>query len=109
MPEWLRQLFEGGQRVIAAPGRMEREVAQTSTALQHTLDQLLFWAEVAVAVLVITSLARAAFALYNWNLRRREVLAEERQALAEQAQAVALKAILEELRRINPAGGSFGK
>ncbi len=99
MPHWLRRMLESGERVVTTPGRIESQVTQTATAVQHAIDQFVFWTQVALVVFLVVSVARAIFALYNWNLRRREVLAEEEQAKAETRQAKALEAILTELRQ----------
>ncbi len=90
-----------GEHAVQTPDRVETRVNEATSAIQHGVEQLVFWAQVLVAVVVVVALVRLAIAFYMWNLRRREVIAEEKQAAAEARQATALEGILAKLEKLS--------
>lgn len=96
----IRRAVALGERVVHAPERVETRVDQTVTSIQRAAEQVVFWLEVIVALGAIYAVLRIGISFYTWNLRRREVLAEERQAAAEMRQATALEGILAELQKL---------
>lgn len=96
-PSLLDRALSFGRGIIGAPERVETSVNQTGEAIQRGIEQIVYYSKIALFFFVLFVIARIAYSAYMWNLRRREVKAEEKQAAAEVRQAEALEAIRDRL------------
>lgn len=91
MEEWFRNWLRFGHQIVNMPTMVESDAHATSLAFQRLLAEIVYGLHVLETVLIVVGIIATIFKAYSWNLRRREVIADEQDALAQAAQAAAIR------------------
>lgn len=101
MPQAVQDAWRAAHSVTTTSGHVEAQLTQATSAFQHLVEQVVLAIHALEVLAIVGLVIYAGVRYYSWNLRRREVIAEEKQAVADARTATALEGILVELKKFN--------